>query len=202
MTTRNKPALLTACATTLALALTACGPGSPQAGRPNTAPPSTTATQPSVSSPGGPSSSTPTTVLTRPEAATGLTLASAEAFIGYYVSLLNHAYKTGEIQFFSNESDKGCVGCKSIADFVKVSNGANGGLTGDYLDQLVSVDNVARGAEPGRVGGSAKIRTGAYKERTSPTAKPVDRPVSNSEMTFSLIARDNNWVMFEMDISE
>lgn len=209
MTNRNRPLpLLLACLCATAL-LPACTT-SPEAGRPNTNPPST----PTATS-NGPTGSTPPTATatptttpsapasppTRPSNATGLTLSAAEAFIGYYVSLQNYAYTTGESQHFLSESDKGCIGCKAISDFVMFSNGSNGGLSGDYLDHLVSVKEVVRGTS-GKVGGSAEIRSGAYTERPSPSAKPVARPASTAVMEFTLAAQGGNWIMYELEINE
>ena len=203
MTNRNRPLpLLLACLLATALT-TACAPTSPEAGRPNTAPPTTAATAPpSATATGSPTGKpTPTAPPVRPSNAAGLTLSAGEAFISYYVSLLNYAYVTGDSQYLLNASDKGCIGCKGISDFVKSSNGQNGGLTGDYLDHLVSVDDIARGSN-GRLGGSAEIRTGAYVEISSPSAKPEPQTAGSAMMQFTLSSAGGNWVMYEMEINE
>ncbi|MFG1814315.1 DUF6318 family protein [Kribbella sp. NPDC049174] len=209
MTNRNRPLpLLLACLSALAL-LPACTPGSPEAGRPNTNPPSgSTATSNGPTGTTAPTATTtptatsaPASPPTRPSNATGLTLAAAESFISYYISLQNYAYATGDSQYFLSESDKGCIGCKAISDFVKFSNGSNGGLSGDYLDHLVSVKEVVRGSS-GKVGGSAEVRSGAYMERPSPSAKPVARPASTAVMEFTLATQGSNWIMYELEIIE
>lgn len=206
MTNRNRPAaaLLLTCLTTALL--TACTQASPEAGRPNTAPPTSFGTSSSALPTSSVTSTTtedpkPSAPPTRPATATGLTLSAAEAFIGYYVSLQNYAYKTGESQYFLAESDKGCIGCKAIGDFVKFSNGSNGGLSGDYLDKLISVSQIARG-NGGKANGSAQLRTGTYMEVATPSAKPVTRPESSAVMSFTLSTQGNNWVMYELEINE
>jgi hypothetical protein len=198
VTDRNAARLAACLAATLLL--TACTNSSPEAGRPDTTSPSTsrTAVTPSGSAS---NSSQPTVPPARPANATGLTLAAAEAFIGYYVSLQNYAYTTGDPQYLLAESDQGCLGCKGISDFVKVSNGKNGGLSGDYLDHLVSVKEVVRGSS-GKVAGSAEVHTGAYKERPSPSAVPVPRSAGSATMDFTLSLAGGNWVMYEMEINQ
>ncbi|WP_405071022.1 DUF6318 family protein [Kribbella sp. NBC_01510] len=207
MTNRNRPAapLLTCLAT--ALLLTACTSKSREAGRPDatastsssgassTAPPTSTATRTPTAVP------TPSAPPTRPANAAGLSLSAAEAFIGYCVALQNYAYATGDSQYFLAESDDGCIGCKAISDFVKFSNASNGGLSGDYLDKLISVKEIVRGSS-GKVGGSAELRSGAYMERPSPSAKPVARPASSAVMEFTLSTQGSNWVMYELEIKE
>lgn len=204
MTNRNRPpSQLLAClaATTL---LTACTNTSPEAGHPNTsAPPKSTATQASSASATGttaPASTTsPAVPPTRPATAAGATLAAGEAFLGYYVALLNYSYATGDPAPFLAESDKGCVGCSGLADYVRKINAKNGTLEGDYTDHLVDVKEIYRG-ESGRLGGSASIKTGAYSERPSPGALPVPQESSTGSMEFTLSPSGGNWVMFEMQI--
>ncbi|TDD48850.1 hypothetical protein E1263_32860 [Kribbella antibiotica] len=199
MTPRNwLPAALAA-----ALALTACGPGSPEAGRPNTAPPSVSttptgsATTPGATAPSGTTGSSPT----RPQTAEGPSLSAGEAFIGYYVELMNYSYETGNPQALLAEADKGCLGCKGFAEYTRKVNAKNGGLTGDYKDRLTSVKEIFRGTD-GKVGGSAALKSGVFQERTSPSAAPVSHDPGTGSMEFTLSARDGNWVMYEMQIKE
>jgi hypothetical protein len=200
VTYRNRPTAVLATCLTATLFLTACT-NSPEAGHPDTAPPQSATTTAGTPPSSPPASSQPIALPTRPGNATGLTLAAAEAFVGYYVSLQNYAYTTGDPQYLLAESDQGCLGCKGISDFVKLSNGRNGGLSGDYLDHLVSVKEVVRGSA-GKVGGSAELRTGAYRERPSPSASPVSRSAGSATMDFTLSPAGSNWVMYEMEINE
>ncbi len=197
MTPRNwLPAALTA------LALTACGPGSPEAGRPNTVPPSSAGS--STGSSGTetpPTQATPTGPPARPSAARGTSLAAGEAFIGFYVSLMNYSSETGDTAPMLAESDKGCIGCKGITDFARKVNARNGGLTGDYKDRLTTVKEIFRGTG-GKAGGSATLKSGVYVERTLPTAAPLSHTPSTGTMEFTLLARDENWVMYEMQINQ
>ncbi|WP_165547350.1 DUF6318 family protein [Kribbella sindirgiensis] len=190
------------CATTL---LTACTQGSPEAGHPNTAPPSPSAgassSAPTNGSSSPPTVSSPTAAPTRPTQAAGSTLAAGEAFIGYYVELLNYAYTTGDPAPLMAASDEGCEGCKGIANYVRKINAKNGGLKGDYADHLINVKEIYRG-ETGRLGGSAALKGGAYVERSSPGASPASQKSSTGVMEFSLSASGGNWVMFEMQINE
>jgi hypothetical protein len=128
-------------------------------------------------------------------------MAAAEAFVGYYISLQNYAYTTGDPQYMLAASDKGCLGCKGIGDFVKMSNGSNGGLSGDYLDRLDEVKEIVK-AGSGRLAGTAEVSTGDYKERPSPSATPVSRSAGSATLAFTLSPAGNNWVMYEMEINE
>ncbi|MFB6720311.1 DUF6318 family protein [Kribbella sp. NPDC056345] len=200
MTPRNwLPAALTSCAT--ALALTACAPNSPEAGRPNTAPTSSSSqpTGPGTNPPSPPA--LPTTPPTRLPAAAGSSLAAGEAFVGFYVGLINYAYETGDAEPLLAESDKGCLGCKGFAEYVRKTNAKNGGLTGDYKDRLTNVKEIFRGTG-GKVGGSAELKSGVFEERTAPTAEPVTHDPGTGTMEFTLSPRDGDWVMFEMQIKE
>ncbi|WP_433165638.1 DUF6318 family protein [Kribbella sp. CA-247076] len=145
--------------------------------------------------------SSPAAPPSRPDAAAGNSLAAGEAFLGYYIELLNYSYVTGDSAPFLAESDKGCVGCNGIAKYVQKINANNGGLEGDFKDQLVDVKEIYRG-ESGRLGGSASVKSGAYRERPTPGAPLVSQPASTGTMEFTLSAKGGNWVMFEMQINE
>ncbi|WP_255513101.1 DUF6318 family protein [Kribbella caucasensis] len=176
-----------------------CTP-SPDAGHPETTPPSTTSSTPT---PKGTTSGTAeaTTPPKRPNAAAGSSLAAGEAFLGYYVDLLNYSYTTGDPQPFLAESDKGCLGCQGLADYVRKINAKNGGLQGDYKDQLMDVKEIYRGSS-GRLGGSASVKTGTYQERATPGSSPIPQAASTGTMEFTLAASAGNWVMYEMQIDE
>jgi hypothetical protein len=137
----------------------------------------------------------------RPAQAEGLTLSAAEAFLDHYVALLNFTYSTGDTQAVLAVSDKGCVGCKGTADYLKKTNGKNGGLAGDYADHLVNVKEIFRGSS-GRVGGSAIVRSGNYTERSTPTAAPAQKKAHTETWQFTLSPNGNNWVMYEIQVAE
>jgi hypothetical protein len=128
-------------------------------------------------------------------------LAAGEAFIAYYVDLLNYSYATGDPTPFLEASDKGCLGCQGVADYARKVNVKNGGIKGDYRDKLVAVKEIYRG-ESGRLGGSATIKSGTYEERLTPTASPVQQTSSAGTMEFTLSSNAGNWVMYEMQIEE
>jgi hypothetical protein len=138
---------------------------------------------------------------TRPAAASGLQLAAAEAFLGHYVDLLNYAYSTGDTAPVLAASDKGCVGCNGTAQYLKVTNGRNGGLAGDYADHLVAVTDLFRGTG-GHVGGTVAIRSGNYTERVSPSAAPTQKKAHSESWQFTLAPANGNWVMFELQVAE
>ena len=207
MTHRNRPSTaLLACLATATL-LTGCAQSSPEAGRPNTAPPPQTATgtsMPTASATrttGGTTSVPPATPPVRPSAAVGASLAAGEAFIGHYVALLNYSYGTGDSGPLLAASDKGCIGCQAIADYVKKINAKNGTLEGDYGDRLINVKEIFRGSS-GRLGGSAILKSGTYTERDSPSASPVPQGGDTGTMEFTLSPSGGNWVMYEMEIKE
>lgn len=200
VTHRNRPAALLALACLATPLLTACSSPSPEAGHPDTAPPTPTST---TSQPTSPASTTGpgTTPPARPAAAAGSTLAAGEAFIGYYVDLLNYAYTTGDPEPFLAESDKGCEGCQGLADYVRKINGKNGGLKGDYKNTLLDVKEISRG-DAGRLGGSAAIKSGTYEERATPGASPIPQTGRTGSMEFALSSSAGNWLMYEMQLKE
>ncbi|WP_337926033.1 DUF6318 family protein [Kribbella italica] len=180
-------------------ALSACSNDSPEAGRPETAPPVPTGSMTSegtapTSGPSEQSSAPPD----RPATAEGLSLSAAEAFLGHYLALLNFAYTTGDTSPLLAASDKGCVGCKGTADYLAKVNGKNGGLSGDYADRLVEVKEIFKGAS-GRIGGSLAVQSGNYVERSSPSASPVQKKAHTETWQFTLSAAGNAWVMYEIE---
>ncbi|WP_307863744.1 DUF6318 family protein [Kribbella aluminosa] len=199
MTHRNRPtqALLACLATTTLLA--ACTNGSPEAGQPNTAPPSTSsATSQATSSPSA-TSATPTGAPQRPKAATGLSLSAAESFVRYYVDLLNYASTTGDVAPMKSATSPACSQCKLYADYVSKVNAANGGLAGDYLERVNDVPDLFRG-DGGRVGGYAAVTIGAYTSKDSPSAKPVTSTVRKYKREFTLSAVNGSWTMSAMSL--
>jgi hypothetical protein len=199
VTDRNRFACRTL-ACLCALLLTGCATSNREASRP--APPAQTTAASNPTAIEATTTSVPVAEpAERPTAATGLTLAAGESFIRYYIDLLNYSYMTGNSEYLLDASDKGCIGCKGIGDFATMSNGRNGGLSGDYKDHLVTVKEIFRG-KSGRVGGSAQIRTGAYRERPSPSATPIPRSAATATMEFTLAASGGNWIMYELQIKE
>ncbi|MEV0283318.1 DUF6318 family protein [Kribbella sp. NPDC050820] len=203
MTTRNRPRpLLLACLATTTL-LTACTTGSPEAGRPNTNPPSTptatssNATPTTTSGTSAPTSAPPS----RPSAADGLTLAAAEAFIRHYIDLMNYASQTGDGAPLLAASESGCEGCKQYAAFAAKVNGANGGLSGDYFERVTEVTELVK-RDSGHLGGSAKVTVGAYTTKESPTAQPVTSTPASYTEQIALSPAGGNWVMYEIKLED
>ena len=194
MTNRNRLTIITTGACLLG-ALTACTTPSPNAGHPETTPPSTPATTPTASTPPTPATAPPT----RPAAGTGLTLAAADSFVRYYVDLLNYASKTGDTQPLLSASESGCRQCKVYADYVTRVNAANGGLSGDYFERVKDIPELFRG-DGGRVGGSALVTIGGYTSKESPSAKPVTSAAQSYKREFTLAPQQNEWVMYEMKL--
>ncbi|MFI7064930.1 DUF6318 family protein [Kribbella sp. NPDC050124] len=197
MTNRNKMLFNWLTAAVSATTLVACSPGSPEAGRPNTDPP-TNSGSPSttISVPSSPPATTPPQ---RPEAAVGLTLSAGEAFVKYYVGLLNYASTTGDVQPLLSASEGGCRQCKVYANYVQGVNAANGGLSGDYVERVTDVPDLFRG-DSGRLGGYAAVTIGAYTSKDSPSAKPVTSTVRKYKREFTLSPQQGSWVMYEMEL--
>lgn len=192
MTRKSRTVTRLACLSATAL-LASCG----QAGHPDPSAP-TGGPSDAVSTP---SAAAPTAPPMRPQAATGGSLAAGEAFIGHYVDLLNYSRGMGDPGPLLAASDKGCIGCKAIADYAKKINLKNGTLEGDYNDRLVKVEEIFRGSS-GRLGGSAILKSGTYTERDSANASPVPQGGGTGTMEFTLSPRGGNWVMYEMEIKE
>lgn len=203
MTHRNRPTItLLACLCTTLLA--ACGSGSPEAGRPNTSPPSAPPTGSSASTPTDTVSKTPPSAApsgppVRPASATGLTLAAAEQFLHFYNDLLNYAAETGDTAPMLGASDPGCENCKSYAAFVAQANVANGLLKGDYRERITDVAELYRG-DSGRVGGSTLVTVGHYVSQKSKTATPRDIPAAKYKREIALSPQAGSWVMYEMKL--
>lgn len=203
MTFRNRRAaaqtLAYLCATA---ALAACSPDSLEAGNPNTAPPISSSSAPQTQ-PGSATSasSAPSTPPERPEPAVGLTLAAADAFVRYYIQLLNYTSATGDTQPLLSASDDGCRQCKVYADYVRRVNAANGGLSGDYLERITDIPDLFRG-KSGRLGGYASVTIGGYTTKESPSAKPVTSTAQSYKREFTLSPQQKMWVMYEMKLVE
>jgi hypothetical protein len=203
VTTRNRQATaLTLTCLCAAALLTGCNNKSPEAGRPNTAPPATTgstSTTAGSSTPLSPSSAA--TPPARPRTAEGLTLAAAESFVYYYSDLLNYASDTGDTSDLLANSDSGCERCKLYADFVKKSNARNGLLTGDYHEHTKEVSELVRGSS-GRLGGSSDVIVGAYVSKETTSATPITSKPTTYKRELALSSEGGNWVMFEMKLDE
>lgn len=197
MTHRNRPTFaLLAClaATTF---LTACTTASPEAGRPNTAAPTTEATSAPASASSAPSAS-PSGPPQRPKAATGLSLSAGEAFVRYYVGLMNYASTTGDVTPMRSASDAGCHLCNAYSDYVHKVNAANGGLKGDYFERVTDVPDLFRG-DSGRLGGYAAVTIGSYTSNDA-SGKPVTSEVRKYKREFTLSPSHGAWVMYEMKL--
>lgn len=119
----------------------------------------------------------------------------------YYSALLNYASDTGDTSDLLAVSDAGCHRCKAYADFVEKSNAKNGGLRGDYHEQLKEVSELVRG-QNGRLGGSATILIGAYVSKDTPTSEPISTKAATYKRELALSPQAGNWVMYEMKLVE
>nr|WP_238174589.1 DUF6318 family protein [Kribbella kalugense] len=203
MTHRNRPTTTLLACLGAATLLTACG-GSPEAGRPNTAPPTgSTGAESSVStqpSPGGttpPTSTVPTAAPDRPSTAQGVTLAAAEQFVRYYSDLMNYAADTGDTTTLLAASDSGCENCNSYAAFIAKSNATNGLLVGDYHEHITDVPELTRG-KTGFAGGSATLSVGGYTSKETKADAPLVSKPSKYTREFALSTKGGNWIMYEM----
>lgn len=201
MTTRNRQATALTLACLCATTLTGCTNKSPEAGRPNTAPPTVGSTATSTTSPANPPGGTPSAPPLRPKSAEGLTLAAAESFVYYYSELMNYASDTGDVGDLLTASDSGCERCQLYADVVKKSNARNGLLTGDYHERTKEVSELVRGAS-GRLGGSAAVTVGAYVSKETASATPITSKPASYTRELALSPQGGNWVMYEMKLVE
>ncbi|WP_427885866.1 DUF6318 family protein [Kribbella sp. GL6] len=203
MTYRKRPQFTLAVCFAITTCLTACAGHGPAASESSDASPSTSSTGQTASTTGSATppaaSAVSTTPPPRPAAAEGLTLAAAEQFVRYYSDLLNYASATGDTAPMLDVSEKGCVNCKSYADFVAKANAANGLLQGDYLEKITGVPEVFRD-KSGRIGGSATLTVGAYVSRNSKNASPIRLKSTKYTREFALSQQGGNWIMYEMEL--
>lgn len=193
MTHRNSTtARLFACVGTAVL-VAACSPTSPEAGRPD----ATSSSVPTTSASTPPDTPLPAGPPERPDAAQGLTLSAAEAFVRYYSDLMNYAADTGNTAPMLQASEAGCENCKVYAQIVKKSNAANGLLSGDYHEHVKEVSELIRRPE-NQLGGSAIVGVGQYISRDAASANPTTSKATTYKREVALSAQDGHWVMFEL----
>lgn len=193
MTTGNRPSVQLLIAAAAATCLSACAPGSPEAGRPDI--PAAAETRPATAN-----SSVAMTVPVRPDGAYGLTLAAAELFVRHYISLMNYAATTGDASAMRSVSAKDCDGCAKYYTSVEKLNEADGGLGGDYLERVVEVTELTRTGKD-KVAASTDVTVGKYLARRSPSATPVVVPATPYTEEMVLAAVSGNWQMFEMELT-
>jgi hypothetical protein len=195
VTTCNRRAAALALACLCIAWLSGCNHASPEAGRPDTAPP--VGTTPSGQTETPAKSAPQLTAPERPAAADGLTLAAGEAFINYYTDLMNYASATGDAAPVVAESDAGCLHCKGFVSSVKKSNGTNGLLVGGYRESIKEISTIAIG-EGGHLGADMVIKVGQFTRRDSRSASPVNSKAKTYFREVALSPRSGNWVMFEL----
>lgn len=115
-----------AAAAVLALALVACD-DEPEPTPEPTAPSSTAVSETST-----PTEPTPTGPVepTLPAAAEEATKAGAEAFVEYYVALINYAQKTGDVATLTDIAEPACEGCRAGTDSIAEIYRRGGRITG------------------------------------------------------------------------
>ncbi len=113
-----------------AAALAACSGDGPAP-----APP-TAATSPSISAPST-STGAPTPAIPElPEAAQVGDAAGAEAFVRYWVEVLNYAYVSGDTEPLDMISEAGCATCTSLMDVVEKRRRENVRLEGGFMSVI------------------------------------------------------------------
>ena len=117
-------AVLTALLLTSALGLAGCSDDDPE---PAPAPPSSEPASPSTTAASGP---TPPEM---PDAAKARTDKGAEAFVRYWLEVVNHAQATGETQVLEAMSESTCAGCRGIAEAVTEAYKGGGHIEGGEL---------------------------------------------------------------------
>lgn len=195
MTTRNRQVAALTLACLSAALSTGCSNKSPEAGRPNLAPLATTAHSESTETPSKPTPQQ--TTPERPAATDGLTLAAGEAFISYYSDLLNYASDTGDTGPLLTVSNAGCLHCKELARFAKMSNGANGLLAGEYHEKVNEISRIAIG-QGGHLGADLVITVGQFTSRKSPSSSPLHSKATTYFREVALSPQGGSWVMFEL----
>lgn len=113
---------------------------------------------------------------------------------------MNYAARTGDTATLRMVSAPDCLGCKKYLASVESVNEQNGGLSGDYREQVVEVIELTR-AKEGRLAASTNVTVGGYTARQSPSATPVTvKPAAYTEEML-LSPSDGSWQMFEMELT-
>lgn len=134
MSTKRSIRTLAATAAVLTCALAGCTDGSAQP-KPlpsQTSTPDPTPTSSAVVSP-SPTAPASATAPTLPPAARGTSEASAEAFVGYWIQVLNGSAESGSVRTLRSLS-KQCVACTAISDFISLVYSDGGAIKGKGWD--------------------------------------------------------------------
>lgn len=155
------------------LLLTGCGSVEPKEPKPTTAP-SATATEPSM-----------------PPGAKKNTVGGAEAFVRYYVELLNFASVSGNTTRLSDLSDPTCEGCSAYVELYRKTYDA-GGYYKDSEWKLTDVHDEVQNGQP-VVFADVHIPAGTYRTKSG---VPERRGTAeDSKLTFVPILKGHSWLV-------
>jgi hypothetical protein len=133
----------------------------------------------------------------RPDAARGLSIASAEAFVQYYLDeAVNHLKLTGQGGAVRDASSPSCTPCRGDITYFAATNSRNGRLTGDFRWKNVEV----RSARPS--GTSMVLTVDASAGRHAAVEKPGTKPKAftggRQYLKVTLAASGKDWVVFDV----
>jgi Family of unknown function (DUF6318) len=131
-----------------------------------------------------------------PDEAHGLTVLAADAVVRfYYAEAQNYLKATGDGTAVRKLNDPACVPCRQTVAFLTARNAANQMLVGDFWWRDVDVRGV-RLTGPASAVVDVNARTGRHATRG---AAPITYPGGVAYIKVSLIARGDQWLIFDLE---
>ncbi len=134
----------------------------------------------------------------RPDAAKGLTVASAESFVMYFVTRAgNYLKQTGDGSAWLRASSPACKFCSANATYFAATNGRNERLTGAYTWREVTVRSV-RLTGPRSAAVDVNVRTGRHSAVEKPGAPAKPFPGGVQYYAITLAESGGSWTVLDV----
>lgn len=161
------------------LVLGGCGAEDPPPPRPTSA--ATTPVNPDATLP------------TPPARADEFSPTGANRFVHHYVSLLDYASKTGDVEELSRLSDPGCEGCRRYIDlFVEMYS--SGGWAKGMDWSATPIELRFQEIEGGESAATTTLSISRGTIQRAADTEPTEYPKVEDKVTFGLV-HDGDWVM-------
>lgn len=134
-----------------------------------------------------------------PGAARKNTLAGAEAFVRYYIDLLNYASDSGDTRSLRAQADPSCGGCNDYANLYEKTYRSGGFFeAGDWVPQPQVLKQDFEKAV--RLVVTVDTKPGRYKKRSTVPTREYGK--NQYSLTFVLSRDSGRWLVREFDGSE